>query len=114
MQCDGRVLPVDSFAVADEQVLGLVRLELPGRSELEEGVHAGGVVPDREERVGAERLGDDEHPWLRPPERDLLPALRALDLDDLERRSGQALRNVEMRHPEPLRESCRIAIVTVE
>ena len=53
-----------------------------------------GWTPTRSSPIGkngfvAERLGDDECSRLRPPERDLLPAPRALDLDHLERRSGQ-------------------------
>ena len=51
------------------------------------------VVADREERVRAERIRGHEHLRLRPPERDLLPAFRPLDLDHLERRSRQRFRN---------------------
>ena len=58
---DRRVRPVDALAVADEQVLRLVRAQPARRRQLQERVDADPVVADREERVRAERLGGDEH-----------------------------------------------------
>ena len=70
-------------------------------------MHAGRAAPARVERVRPDRLGDDEHPLLGPPESDLLPATGALDLDDLELGARQRGRSDEVRHAEPARRSQR-------
>ena len=70
----------------DEQVLGLEGAErVARRRETEQQVHSCGVAARREEPVRADRLGDDERPLRRPPERRLAPSLRALEGDRLER-----------------------------
>ena len=100
--------------MTDEDVLRLERPQPAWRRQLQERVNAQPVVADREERVRAERIGGHEHLQLGPPERDLLPALRPLDLDHLERCSRQRFRHHEPRHAEPLGQSRSIAVVPVE
>ena len=59
--------------MADEQVLGLEPAERSRRPEPEQRVHAGRLVAGAEERNRPERVGDEQEPPLRPPERHLLP-----------------------------------------
>ena len=77
VECRRRVSPVDAFAVPDQQVLRLEPAErVARRREPEQQVNAGPIRPRREEPVRADRLGDDERPLGRPPERRLAPAPR--------------------------------------
>ena len=61
-----------------------------------------------------ERVGDDERPRLRPPERRLAPALPSQDRDERERAVRDLVGRDEVRDAEPRRERRAVAIVAVE
>ena len=104
---------MDTFAVADQQVLRLEAGEHFRWRQPEEKMDTDRTQASSEEPVRADRLRDDEHARLRPPERDFLPALPALHVDDLERRIGHAGGSNEMRHAEPLSHDPAVAVVPV-
>ena len=106
---------VETFAVADEQLLGGEGAErVAWGREPEQKVHAR-VVPRRSvEAVRADRLGDDERPLRLPPEGHLAPALRPPHRDHGERAVGERIRDDEVRHAERRGDRRAVAVVAVE
>jgi hypothetical protein len=87
----GRLL-VDPLAVTDEHVLGLDGEQPPRRCQPEERRDAKLLSRRAVVLGGADRVGADERPLLRVPDRDLMPPAAPQERQDLERRPCRSSR----------------------
>ena len=105
---------MDPLAVAHEQMVGLEAPERARRPEPQHGVEAGRLCARAEEGDRPERVGDEQEPPLRPPERRLAPPAVPDDRAQLERRPGKRARHDVMRDAEPPGDGGAVAVVPVE
>ena len=105
---------MDPLAVTHEQMVGLEPPERARRPEPQHGVEAGRLCARAEEGDRPDRVGDEQQPPLRPPERHLAPPAAPDDRAQLERRSGKLARHDEMRDAEPPGDGGAVAVVPVE
>ena len=76
-------------------------------------MHSQALTPRAEILRGAERIGEDEHAPLRPPERDLSPEAASSDRNELELPDTVPRHDV-MQNVEPRRDYRAIAVVVAE
>ena len=85
-----------------------------GRLSRKNGCRPASSSPARKNGMRAERVGADEDPALRPPERDLLPPAAAEHRQEPERRLRQRQRDDVERHAEPRGQRGAVAVVPVD
>jgi hypothetical protein len=104
-------LPVPTKNMSEGQTLGHVSRG----QEAQEGMHGEALAGGPEVRGGAERVSEDEHAPLCPPERCFAPARHVHDAEEPEGSAFDVLSWYDvMRHAETSRELRAVAVVAVE
>jgi hypothetical protein len=110
----GRTL-VDPVAVTDEHVVGLDGEQPPRRRQPEQRRDAEPLCRPAVVRGGTDRVGADERPLLREPERDLVPPAAPQERQNLEWRPRRGLfGNLIVWDAKFLRDTTAVTAVPVE
>jgi hypothetical protein len=106
---------VDPLAVTDQHVIGLDGEQPPRRGQPQQRRDAEALSRRTVVPRSADRLGADERPLLREPERDLVPPAPPQERQHLERRTRRGLRwNLVVGDAELLGDGAAVTAVPVE